>query len=169
MTDTNSRNSQMSPAMPIAAAAQLMEAWSKLTLDWWRAQPARLLDETAPWNAGLYFGRRVIETMVETAARPVAVTEAEREYRVEADVPGIKPKDIEIRVTDGTLKISAEGDGRSGTNGSKEAAERFEREIPLPANADPERAVAEVHDGRLTVTMPKQPRARDHKVAVKAA
>jgi HSP20 family protein len=100
----------------------------------------------------------------------VALTEAEREYRVEADVPGVKPNDIDIRVADGKLRISAEVNGGAANGaGVFMQAERFEREVPLPINADAEKATAEVHDGKLTVTMPKQPRARDHKVAVKAA
>lgn len=164
-------DTRLSPAMPFAAAAQMMETWSRITLDWWRAQPARLFDENAPWNAGLYFGRRLVETMVETATRPVAITEEEREFRVEAVVPGVKPKDIDIRVSDGKLRISAEGDSLAadGTGGLRTDRHRLDREIPLPVNADIEKATAEVHNGKVTVIMPKQTRARDHKVTVKPA
>ncbi len=157
------------PVMPFAAM-QMMENWSKHAIEWWQAQSTRLFDEKAPWNIGLYFSRRMMETMVETAARPVAVTEEEREYRVEATVPGIKANEIDVRVSDGTLKISAEGNSK-GADGKSvlPGMDRFEREIPLPSNADAEKATAEIHEGRLTVTVPKQPRGRDHKVAVKAA
>ena len=87
-------------AAPYGAATQMTEAFSKLALDWWRAQSDRLFDETAPWNFGLYVARR----MMDLSLRPVALTEEERDYKVEAQIPGIRPKDLDIRVSEGTLR-----------------------------------------------------------------
>lgn len=152
---------------PLAAgqnAMHMAQGMSKFVLDWWRMQAERLFDETAPWNAGIYMMRR----MTEMATQPVALTEEERAYKVEAEIPGLRQQNLEIRVAQGTLRISGETDGSHNLlmpNGR----ERFEREIAIPVNADAEKATAEIHDGRLTVTMPKQATPREHKVSVKAA
>jgi len=155
-------------ALPYDAAAQVTESFWKVTTEWWRAQPARLFDDKAPWNLPLYMARRMSEVVADAVMRPVAVTEEERVYRVEAEIPGIAPKDVDVRVTEGTLKISAETNG-AGSEGasSRMAPEHFEREVALPPNVDPEKTTAEFQDGRLVVTLPKQPRPREHKVAVK--
>lgn len=148
------------------SAMHMAEGMSKFVFDWWRAQAERLFDETAPWNAGLYIMRR----MSDMAMRPVALTEEDRAYKVEAELPGLKPQNLDIRVTDGLLRISGEaGTGNGAAARTMPGMERFEREILLPTNADTEKATAEMHDGRLTVIMPKQPPVREHKVAVKSA
>lgn len=156
--------------LPYGAAAQMTGSAWKVAADWWRAQPARLFDETAPWNLGLYMARRMTEVMIDAVTRPVAMTEEDRAYKVEAEIPGVAPKDVDIRVTQDTLKISAAANGASGESVLRRlSAEPFEREMPLPPNVDAEKTTAEVHDGKLVVTMPKQPRPRDHKVTVKPA
>ena len=156
--------------MSYGAAAQMTGSAWKVASDWWRAQPARLFDETAPWNLGLYMARRMTEVMIDAVTRPIAMTEEERAYKVEAEIPGVAPKDVDIRVTQGTLKISAAANGSGGESVFRGLTpETFEREMPLPPNIDAEKTTAEVHDGKLLVTMPKQPRPRDHKVTVKPA
>jgi len=156
--------------LPYAAAAQMTGSVWKVAADWWRAQPARLFDETAPWNLGLYMARRMTEVMVDAVTRPVAMTEEDRAYKVEAELPGVAPKDVDIRLTQDTLRISASANGAGSDSVMRGlSAEPFEREMPLPPNVDAEKTTAEVHDGKLVVTMPKQPRPRDHKVTVKSA
>lgn len=152
--------------LPLAtgqSAIHVAQGMSRFVFDWWRLQAGRLFDETAPWNAGLYMIRR----LTEIAMRPVALTEEERAYKVEAEIPGLKPQNLDIRVAQGTLRISGEADG-AGAGRMMPGLDRFEREIAIPTNADAEKATAEIHDGRLTVTMPKQPAPREHKVAVKS-
>lgn len=143
----------------------MAEGITRFMFDWWRAQAERLFDEAAPWNAGLYLMRR----MNEMALRPVALTEEERAYKVEAEIPGLKAQNLDIRVAQGRLRISGEADGVAAGQRMMAGMERFEREIAIPTNADAEKATAELHDGRLTVVVPKQAAPREHKVSVKPA
>jgi HSP20 family protein len=86
------------------------------------------------------------------------------------ELPGMRRKDIEISLHDGTLTIS--GERRSETsNGEKtERTERyigkFRRSITLPVRVDANKVSASYQDGILTVTMPKAEEARPKQIPV---
>ena len=78
---------------------------------------------------------------------------------VRAEVPGIKPEEIDIRAEGGVLTISGKHDETSET---KEAEfvrrERrygaFSRTIELPEGVDPKKIKATTADGVLEITVP---------------
>ncbi|HEY6890685.1 MAG TPA: Hsp20/alpha crystallin family protein [Solirubrobacter sp.] len=78
---------------------------------------------------------------------------------VRADVPGIKPEDIEIEVEDGMLTLS--GKHEESTEETDERYMRrerrygsFMRRLPLPDGVDPKKIKASTKDGVLEVTVP---------------
>jgi HSP20 family protein len=91
-------------------------------------------------------------------------TELEDAYRVTADVPGVDPADVEVKVEDGVLTIRGhrhyyEGEDESEfeEGGVQKLSEhgRFERRIRFPGDIV-ETGVKAVHKhGVLTVTIPK--------------
>lgn len=81
-----------------------------------------------------------------------------------AELPGMKPEDVELSVRGGVLtlkgekrqeEMSGEGDRRL----TERRWGRFERSFMLPDDVDEEKAEARFDHGVLTVTLPKRPHA----------
>jgi HSP20 family protein len=88
--------------------------------------------------------------------------EEEKELCVEADVPGVKPSDVDVRLDGDMLTIS--GEKRMESERKEEDYQvmersygRFRRTIQLPFAPNPEQVRAECRDGVLTVHLPMQP------------
>lgn len=138
-------------------------------LGWLRTEIDRLFDD---------FGRpaRSIFNFGLGGFAPVPaleMAEKDKEYRLTAELPGMKEDDVEISVADGTLTIS--GEKREEEERKDEGfllSERrygaFERRIALPADIDPDAVTAEFRKGVLTITLPKAPNAADRtrKIAI---
>jgi HSP20 family protein len=94
----------------------------------------------------------------------VEVIETESEVRVEAELPGMEERDIEVLLHNGVLLLRGE---RQSANEDKHrrVSERyygqFERRIVLPAEVDGDRVVAWFQKGVLTVTLPKTAQAME--------
>ena len=91
---------------------------------------------------------------------PVDIGETEDSLVLKAELPGIKPDDVEIRVEDNTLYLKGE---RKFEKEVKEEnlhrVERsygtFSRSFALPSSIDSDKVKAEYQNGVLTLTMPK--------------
>lgn len=96
--------------------------------------------------------------------------EAEKLY-VEALLPGIDAKALEITVLGNTLTLA--GERRNGIENvtwhrRERGMGRFLRTIDLPSEVDVEHVEAAYRDGVLTVTLPKAPSARPKRIEIKA-
>jgi HSP20 family protein len=97
-------------------------------------------------------------------APPVDIYEKDGNIVVKAELPGVDPKDVDVRVENNTLTIRGE---RKIDNEIKQEAyhrvERsygtFTRSFSLPSVLDQEKIKAEFKDGVLQVTLPKHERA----------
>lgn len=100
----------------------------------------------------------------------VNLFDAGAELVLEADVPGIPEKELEITLHDGVLTLAGERKATApegyATRRQERAAYKFSRSIALPAKVDPDKTVAAVKDGVLTVTLAKAPEARPRQIAV---
>jgi len=104
----------------------------------------------------------------------VDVYEKDNNVVVEMQVPGVDPKDIDVSVEEGYLRVS--GSRKEEKEEKKKHYYRkeirkgaFERVVALPSEVMGEKAKAEHKDGLLKVVIPKvkkTPKAK--KVAVKA-
>lgn len=108
----------------------------------------------------------------DAAATPrVSLTDAGESLLVEADVPGITEKEIDLTLADGVLVVSAERKLRDPEGYAPRRQERtdfrFSRSITLPCRVDPEKTTATVKDGVLTVTLAKAEEARPRQIRVK--
>src|SRR5579875_135094 len=92
----------------------------------------------------------------------IEVSETEREVKVEAEIPGMDEKDVEVLLQDGTLILRGERRGES-EDSSRRMSERyygrFERRIALPVEVEADKVGATYAKGVLTVTLPKSQRA----------
>lgn len=95
----------------------------------------------------------------------VEVREAEKEYKIIAELPGMEDKDVDVTLREGVLTLK--GKKKSETNGSSNGtfySERwhgsFERSFDLGPDMDPDKVNAAFKNGILTVTIGKKPDAQ---------
>jgi HSP20 family protein len=149
------------PATPIAPPAPRTEGlWQPLaTL---RGEMDRLFDNF--WRG---FGParepglpRLFEGAFGAAAPALDVVEADGEYRVTAELPGMDAKDVELTLADDMLTIKGEKkEEREETLENYHLSERrygsFQRSLPLPRGVDRAKVEARFDKGVLTVVLPK--------------
>jgi HSP20 family protein len=92
---------------------------------------------------------------------------------IEAELPGMSMDDIEVDVIGNEVTIRGERKIEDPQNGTYRRRERpagcFARTITLPWEIDADRVEAKLHDGVLTVHLPKSPAAKPRKIKVQAA
>ncbi len=94
-----------------------------------------------------------------SASVPVSVWQDDNNIYVEAELPGVTEKDVDLTVDNGVLTIKAERHDQEGRtylyNGRSFG--RFERAVTLPENIDSEHVEATLTGGVLRVVLPKHP------------
>ncbi|HEY3117045.1 MAG TPA: Hsp20/alpha crystallin family protein [Chloroflexota bacterium] len=116
------------------------------------------------------FGR--IATNGGPATLAVDVYETDNDVVVEANVPGVKPEDIDISIQGDTLTIKGESHADEMVDDDKfHMRERrftsFHRQLMLPRPVKSDAAEAEFKDGVLKLSIPKAEEARERKIPVK--
>ncbi|RIK68133.1 MAG: molecular chaperone [Planctomycetota bacterium] len=104
----------------------------------------------------------------------VDLAESDNEITVKAELPGINPKDVDLRVEGNVLMIRGEKkqekeEQRRNYHYVERQYGSFQRSIPLPTGVDPDKVEAAYKDGVLTVTMAKRPDAKARRITVKTA
>lgn len=102
----------------------------------------------------------------------VDVAEDEGAYIVKAEMPGVKPEDVEVTLNNNVLTIKGEAKEETET---KEAdyhlRERrfgsFMRSLTMPANIKAEAIEAKNEHGVLTIRLPKAEEVKPKKITVK--
>jgi HSP20 family protein len=94
-------------------------------------------------------------------APAVDICENENSIVLKAELPGVDPKDVEVRVEDNTLYLKGERKFEKDTKEENyHRLERsygsFARSFALPNSVDAEKVAAEYQDGLLTLTLPKR-------------
>lgn len=102
----------------------------------------------------------------------VDISECDDAIEVKVDLPGIKPEDVDISVTDNRLTMKGEREEKEETKEkSMHRVERrygsFYRSIELPAGTNADQVTAESDNGVITITLPRPAEAQATKVAVK--
>ncbi|HET6969675.1 MAG TPA: Hsp20/alpha crystallin family protein [Phenylobacterium sp.] len=130
-----------------------------------RREMDRLFEDfLTPATEGRSFGAAAGSTAM---LRPdIDVEENEQAYVVSAELPGLSEQDIELNLHDNALTISGEKkserkEEKAGRRYTERSFGRFERTIPFPAEVDSDRVDASFRNGVLTVTLPKNEKARD--------
>lgn len=99
------------------------------------------------------------------------LTESEQGYNMHADIPGINKEDIELSIEDGCLVIRAEKKHvHEEKNDRVHSMERsfgtIQRRMPLPSDADVDKATSELKNGVLCVSFPKKPTSSTKKLTI---
>lgn len=101
------------------------------------------------------------------------IKETEDGYEILADVPGMKPEDIEVTLQNGVLTI--QGEKKHERENEKEKYHlversygRFYRSFRVPEEINREKLGAEHKDGVLKITLPRAAEAKPKEIEVKA-
>ncbi len=132
-----------------------------------------------PWGLLSRFSREfdaVASAPVNKAAfiPAVDVREDKDQYVVQADLPGVKPEDVEVTAEKGILTVRGERktetrEGAEGYARIERMAGNFSRRFVLPENAQAEAIKAKFTNGVLEVSIPKQAVVPPKRVTVEAA
>lgn len=128
--------------------------------------------------------KRQMERLYEDAREPyqraqagvfplVNLTEGKDHYYVRAELPGVKPEDLDIQATANSIAISGErkiaAEEKSARYHRREReAGNFSRMIGLPGDIDPDKVEANLENGILTIEISKLEAAKPKQITVRS-
>lgn len=149
------------PVRSVAQSGPPASVWEPLARA--RSEFDRLFDDFWHRPMGVDLNRR-IQALTGPA---LELKDKDGEYELIADVPGMKPEEIALKVTDNILRLS--GEKKEEREESKEGylfSERrygyFERAVELPRGVDVAKITANAKDGVLAIRLPKTAEAKQH-------
>jgi len=104
----------------------------------------------------------------------VDISEDDKEYLIQAELPQVKREDVKVTAQEGTLTIMGERKFEKEEKGRRfhrveRAYGSFGRSFSLPDDASPAKVSAEFKDGMLTVHLVKNEKAKPQLVEVKVS
>ena len=104
----------------------------------------------------------------------VDIVEQQDRFVLRADVPGVKPEDIDVNMENGVLSVSGQRaeettEEAEGVRRIERLSGRFYRRFTLPETANAEAISAKSANGILEVVIPKQPEIKARRITVEAA
>ena len=109
------------------------------------------------------------------AASAIDVSEDDKAYKISAELPGLKAKDLDVSISGDTLVIKGENSKKTQKDKNYHVTERaygsFQRAFALPEGVARDKIAADLSKGVLTVTLPKTAEAQKptQKIEVKPA
>ena len=100
------------------------------------------------------------------------IEETDDAWIIEAELPGVDRDDVNVEMRDSELIISGdikEKERKGILRRRTRRTGRFEYRVSLPGLSDQENIEANLHDGVLTVRVPKTEQAKPRRIEVKAA
>ncbi len=127
-------------------------------------------------NAGGLGGLGNLGNLASMSAPAINLIENEKNFRVEAELPGLAPENVEVSLTDDTLTIQGEKKESKNEKGDNYLRQEtsfgsFSRQIALPQSANAEKAEATFKNGVLSITIKKKADAiqKPKKLTIKKA
>ncbi len=105
---------------------------------------------------------------------PVDITETDKDYRIDLEIPAVAADDVDVSVKDGVLTVSGERKTESESGeGKRHRVERrwgkFSRSFRLPENVNADTIDARIRDGVLYLVIAKQDNAQPRRIEVNAS
>jgi HSP20 family protein len=136
-------------------------------MDHLRRRMDRIFEEMEPRGFG-----RDVERMWSGRFPRAHFTETPTSLVLEADVPGLGDRDVQLSIHQDVLTMSGERkpDAPQGyfVHRQERAPVKFSRSFSLPCKVDPEKSTATLKNGVLTVTLAKATEAQPRQIAIKA-
>ena len=102
----------------------------------------------------------------------VDIDETDEEFKIRAELPGVKKEDVHVTVENGRLTLS--GEKKMEIEEKSEKSHRkerfygsFTRAFTLPQGVQPEKAEARYQDGVLCLSLPKSEEAKVKQIDIK--
>lgn len=143
-------------------------------MDQLRRRMDRVLDEVEPARGQRRGAQEENEAERMWSGRfpRITLTDTASALVLEADLPGLTEKDVQLTIHQDVLSLSGErkADAPQGfhVHRQERAPVKFARSFTLPCKVDPEQSTAKIKDGVLTVTLAKAADAKPRQIAVKA-
>jgi HSP20 family protein len=105
---------------------------------------------------------------------PLDIVDQGSAYQVKAPIPGFKPEDVEVTLSDGVLNITAqrkqESESKSGNYLRRELSfGKYARSVQLPGDIKESDIKANFDNGMLTIDIPKMRPAKLVKIPIGAS
>lgn len=113
------------------------------------------------------------ENWFSTTCAPLAdLSESDNAFEIRMDIPGMEPKDIDVKVQNSTVTISGQRKEEKEEKGKtyhriERRSGNFSRTLSLPCKVNEDEVAADYTQGVLTVKLPKCDDAKAKKVSVK--
>jgi HSP20 family protein len=110
------------------------------------------------------------DTRAATVAPRVDVLETENEFLLLADLPGVRPDDVDVRFEQGELTVHGRrtaADGKRRALHGEYAGANFHRVFAVTDTVAADRIEADLKNGVLTVRLPKVEAVKPRKIAVR--
>jgi len=106
----------------------------------------------------------------------IDMREEDDDYVIEAELPGVKPEDVDVTLDGRTLVIQGRYGSEQENDGGKQGRyllrERrsgtYTRAITLPGQIDADHVQSSFENGELTLTLPKAQEARTRRIPISA-
>jgi HSP20 family protein len=109
----------------------------------------------------------------QSAAPAVDIVETDDRYELTAELPGLDPEQIDVKLADGRLTIQGEKkeekeEKKEGYYLSERRFGSFQRSFAVPEGIDPDKVSADFANGVLKITLPKSPelQQKEKKIAI---
>jgi len=120
-------------------------------------------------------GKKVSEAFDNLASHLPFANLAKKEnaaFHIEVDLPGVTKEDIDLRVEDDILVVSAVRYYKNELNNDsyyicESSFGKVERRFTLPENIDTQNVSASFNDGRLEIELQKTKKAKPKSIAIK--
>ena len=124
-------------------------------------------------ESGMPLPRDLMPAAMAAVVVPLDVVDTGPDILVLANLPGVKPDEVNITITGNTLTIKGSLETRKEFENAtylrrERRATSFQRSISLPTSVDSERAEAHFANGVLTLTLPKSESVRPKTIKVVA-
>jgi HSP20 family protein len=131
----------------------------------------RLFDESFRSRAGAGAGQEDDWALGGSWAPAVDIYEHDGNIVLKAEVPGVDPKEVDVRVENNVLTLRGERKidneiKRESYHRVERAYGSFSRSFTLPNVVDTENIRAEYKDGVLRVTLPKREEAKPRQISI---
>ena len=118
------------------------------------------------------FRESVLEPLSASFSPAFEVKETKDAFEFKADVPGVVAKDIDVKLTNKRLTVTAKREAEKSDKGEtyytyERSYGSFTRSFTLPEGTSGEGVHADLKDGVLKVVLPKKPEAKARQVPIK--
>ena len=120
------------------------------------------------WFDDFFTMQPILETARTALVRPdLGIDEADKEFVITADLPGVSKNDISIEARGNQIMISAERHwGKKSATTDEEGKQTYRRALTLPAGVEVEKISADYADGVLTIKVPKGEAMVSHRIQI---